>query len=594
VSVTRRNRSVGNDVGPFLAVGAMGVLIALVLGAWAAMLAGAAIAHHPKPASNPVLALINLATGKTHWPGPAATAIAAAELLLVLGIGVLVWRSTRTARRPRVGVDAAVAHLADRREQAVVSLAEAKSVAARLGAPTDHPGVRVGRARGTGQGVYGTWELVQCDIWGPRTGKTTSRAIPALIDAPGAALATSNKRDLVDATRGIREDVGTVWVFDPQKVAGEEPTWWWDPLSYVVDIDKATRLAAVWCNYSRPADAKQDAYFDPKGEQLLACLLLAAATAKLPLTTVFEWATDPTDATAVDILKKAGHKLPAAAVQGVINAPDKQRAGVYGTAEKVINFLINPAIAKWVTQQGPSDKRPRFDPHKFVRSRGTLYLLSREGQGTSGPLVTALTVATIEAAEELATRSPGGRLRVPMLCVLDEAANVCRWKDLPDLYSHYGSRGIILMTILQNWAQGVMVWGQEGMTKLWSASNIRVYGGGEIDPRFLGNLSQLIGDYEAITVSVSTQRGAMASRSTSTATRVEKVLEISDLAALPKGRALVFASGTRPVLIETEPWQNGPHAEKVRASLAKYVPAGDTEEWAKHELEELPPEVEDW
>jgi hypothetical protein len=28
-----------------------------------------------------------------------------------------------------------------------------------------------------------------------------------------------------------------------------------------------------------------------------------------------------------------------------------------------------------------------------------------------------------------------------MLVVLDEAANVCRWKNLPDLYSHYGSRG---------------------------------------------------------------------------------------------------------------------------------------------------------
>jgi hypothetical protein len=39
--------------------------------------------------------------------------------------------------------------------------------------------------------------------------------------------------------------------------------------------------------------------------------------------------------------------------------------------------------------------------------------------------------------------------------LLDEAANVCRWRDLPNLYSHYGSRGIVLMTILQSWSQGV-------------------------------------------------------------------------------------------------------------------------------------------
>jgi hypothetical protein len=35
-----------------------------------------------------------------------------------------------------------------------------------------------------------------------------------------------------------------------------------------------------------------------------------------------------------------------------------------------------------------------------------------------------------------------------MTGVPDEAANVCRWRELPNLYSHYGSRGVALMTIL--------------------------------------------------------------------------------------------------------------------------------------------------
>ena len=37
---------------------------------------------------------------------------------------------------------------------------------------------------------------------------------------------------------------------------------------------------------------------------------------------------------------------------------------------------------------------------------GTLYSLSKEGRGTAGPLVTALTVAVVEAAEELAVDAP--------------------------------------------------------------------------------------------------------------------------------------------------------------------------------------------
>ncbi len=40
------------------------------------------------------------------------------------------------------------------------------------------------------------------------------------------------------------------------------------------------------------------------------------------------------------------------------------------------------------------------------------------------------------------TRS-GGRLDPPMVVVLDEAANICRIADLPELYSHLGSRGMV-------------------------------------------------------------------------------------------------------------------------------------------------------
>ena len=48
-----------------------------------------------------------------------------------------------------------------------------------------------------------------------------SRAIPTIMAAPGAVLVTSNKRDVVDATRDPRAKRGRVWVFDPQAIAGE-------------------------------------------------------------------------------------------------------------------------------------------------------------------------------------------------------------------------------------------------------------------------------------------------------------------------------------------------------------------------------------
>lgn len=73
--------------------------------------------------------------------------------------------------------------------------------------------------------------------------KTTSYAVPAILEAPGAVVATSNKRVIVDVTRAVRSEAGEIWVFDPQCVAEEEATWWWNPLSYVTDEATAARLA---------------------------------------------------------------------------------------------------------------------------------------------------------------------------------------------------------------------------------------------------------------------------------------------------------------------------------------------------------------
>ncbi len=35
---------------------------------------------------------------------------------------------------------------------------------------------------------------------------------------------------------------------------------------------------------------------------------------------------------------------------------------------------------------------------------------------------------------------------------------------------------------------------------------------------------------------------------------------------------MVLSSGNRPTLIRTQPWMTGPHAEKVKASIAAHDP----------------------
>lgn len=187
----------------------------------------------------------------------------------------------------------------------------------------------------------------------------------------------------------------------------------------------------------------------------------------------------------------------------------------------------------------------------FIRSSVTLYRLSKEERGTAGLLLTALKVSVVEAAEEQAVRPADARLATPLLGVLDAAANVCRWQTSSP---HYGSRGIVLMAILQTWSQGVEVWGEAGMKKLWSALNVNVYGDAVSEAALLDDLTWIVGDYDQLSSSTSHGKGH---RTVSQQLHRERILDVADLVSLPKGRALVMASGNRPILIRIQPWMTG-------------------------------------
>lgn len=42
--------------------------------------------------------------------------------------------------------------------------------------------------------------------------------------------------------RGPRAHVGTVYVHNVQGLIREEPSWWWNPLSFVTDMKTAEKL----------------------------------------------------------------------------------------------------------------------------------------------------------------------------------------------------------------------------------------------------------------------------------------------------------------------------------------------------------------
>jgi type IV secretory pathway TraG/TraD family ATPase VirD4 len=171
----------------------------------------------------------------------------------------------------------------------------------------------------------------------------------------------------------------------------------------------------------------------------------------------------------------------------------------------------------------------------------------------------------------------GGRLDPPMTAVLDEAANVCRISDLPDLYSHFGSRGINVVTLLQSYRQGSRVWGEAGMDAMWSAATVKLLGAGLDDADFVEKISKLVGNHDVRTPSISKSKEGT---SRSYSYRLDPVLPADRIRALPKGTALLLATGVRPALIRLRPWYKEPDAGTISAA-AKAETAAITERAAR-------------
>lgn len=497
---------------------------------------------------------------------PGRLAVVAAVLLLTFTgtVGIVVARRhAHTSTR----VDARAKYMGQLKDIAELTQKHAAKDAERLGARCAGVGVPLGSHVPSSTRLYATWEWVQVWVIGPRAGKTTCVCVPQMIEARGPVLFTTNKLDGIPETKGPRSRLGEVWTHDVQGLLGEEPTWYCDPLTFVTDIARAEKLADVFIGSATSAGDRQDAHFLSTGKETLSRLLLAAALDRRPITDVFGWANDEENRGGPEndparILLTHGELALGEALYKTQNLNPRQRDGVYGTLRPWIAVLGNRAIHPWITAGGG---RRQFDPHAFITSTDTLYLVSKEGGGTARAITAALTMTILTAAEDYAATQPSGRLPVPLTAVLDEVANVCRWRELPDVYSHYGSRGIVLSAFFQSWAQGVEAFGQTGMNKLWSAANVRVAGSGLSEAEFLRFGSELIGTHDVIRRSRSTG-GGRGGTSRQASISEQRTFNVSDLGAMPRGRAVMFTAGFPAVLLRLDHYSTKDYARDVEDS----------------------------
>jgi type IV secretory pathway TraG/TraD family ATPase VirD4 len=564
----------GNAALAWTLIAAVWSIIGLAWLAWAAARLAAALTGGRVPPFGTRWAS-DLAHGRTAqaWPGtptPLVAVTGGVLAVLLAAAAVIAWRII--ARRVTEPGDPVAALSRDRsiRQLALAPAAEAairlrpSLAGARPGslAPADI-GLLLGRLQqpgGNGPDLYTSWEDTVLAFMGPRSGKTTSVGIPYVLSAPGPVVATSIRADLWAATAELRAVAGSaVWVFDPNRITAAGQRWWWNPLAGLATVEAAHRLAGHFV-LTVDDNTKRDIW-GPAAQELLTSLLLAAAASRRTLRDVSRWLDDPGSPTAGELLDDAGYRALASSLRGAQHGAPETRDGIYQTARTAAKCLHDEEIMDWVTPPRHGPVLPAFDPAGFTASRDVLYLVT-ESRSAASPLIAGLTDCVMRAGRRRAEQS-GGRLDPPMVLVLDEAANICRIADLPDLYSHLGGRGMIPVTILQTYEQGVTVWGEPGMAALWGSATKKVIGAGVDSPRLARDVAVLVGHHDVPVRSISVGDGR-ASEQVSFQRRM--ILEAADIRAVTRGTALLLATGTRPALIDLRPWYASPDAPLVDAA----------------------------
>ncbi|MFI9508599.1 type IV secretory system conjugative DNA transfer family protein [Nocardia sp. NPDC052566] len=580
----------------------LGLALLGVLGlAWMALSVGSWLAGLPVTA-NPAAALLQVVGGQHPWPWQASVL----TVMLLAGSAattVFVWRKLASGDAYR-----AAARTMQHPNRITMARAIDNTVANQrllVDAPPQiraSPGPPLGRTVVGGVELFVPAELGVTITAGTRTGKTMAWAVSAVLAAWGPCLATSNKPDLYRHTAYGRTRRGRVWLADLQAVTGRiECGFWVDLLTQVTIMPAARKLigffvSAASGSASQAANARVDSYFDGGAQEVLSLYAFAAACAGGDLLHVAEWLGRDQDQTPALILRHFGHHRAAERILESQALYARQRDGLYDMARRYLNVLTDSGYARMITppsrrrlrvteqpdphatdgrttividitEEPPTHHLPQFIPADFVVSNDTLYALSMTGPDGATALTSALVGQILEAALTIARARPDGRLAIPLLAVLDEAANSGRIGELPSYYTYCGGCGIVLITILQVIEQGEDLWGANGL-KTMRAQSIEVYGGGVAAIDYLEHWSRMVEEHDVADRSRSIGPGGI---QRTLSWRAEPNLSIAQLAALPKQYALVRLPGHQPILVTKQWWQHSQYAPLIHQSLARFA-----------------------
>jgi type IV secretory pathway TraG/TraD family ATPase VirD4 len=401
----------------------------------------------------------------------------------------------------------------------------------------------------------------------PGSGKTSAFAIPNILEWDGPAVVCSVTSEILHTTLRVRSSHERMaWVYDPTGSVDGVIRTGWDPVPQCVDFQKATRLAHHLVSLSDLMSVTQGDFWQSAASDLLGPLLHAAAIGGRGIEDVMGWLSDPRSSRTASPGggQTVAFGTPLAILDGAhdhdaqIAARTLRGATVGTAAETMLSFCTTARVALKVfsTRAGVQSTRqqPVIDFDRLIDSDDILYIVGTEDvQDELRPIFVGLIDALVVRVGERVQQ--GQRAPKPLLLLLDEAANSAPLTKLPQYAATLRSRDVQLVTIFQDYGQVVRRWGKDNARSILNNHVARVLLPGMADTELLDVFSDLVGERQAVSTTVSE---GVHGASTSESHRWERLAPVNELRTLPAGEAILIHDNTPPAKVRLRPYYQEP------------------------------------
>ena len=389
----------------------------------------------------------------------------------------------------------------------------------------------------------------------PQSGKTAGLAIPALLEWPGPAVASSIKSDLAAATLERRRQLGRVFVFDPFGLSGQ-PSHTWSPLAAAATWDGALEVAwRLACSGEVDHRGTEGGdFWAMAAEQRLAPLLYTAARTGAGVDALVRWtygqgareldcALAQMAGEAQDETELADAHAAYDAVRAFETQADRTRTSIEATAQALIRGYRFARVAR-------SAEGCEITADRLLDEPATLYLIGdARASKLLRPIFLALLGEIVDRAYERATLA-GGRLELPLLLCLDEAGNVAPLPNLAEIASTAPGHNIQLISIFHDLSQTRSRYGKQAETVV-NSHRARLLLPGVADLETLRYFAGLVGEEEIQEVTRTTGAGGT---TRSSGSRRRPLAAAEALRQLPEQHALLLYGRLAPTRIRLRPW----------------------------------------